>query len=201
MGTSDSLVLQIEIPIVNSDTCQEAYAPLKKKVTKDMICAGEKEGKKLTEIQALRTWGGHRQQEEGAEGEEEKGRRERDTELSASLPEPALCGLPDLEHGFGSNGLLHPLVPDCLNYKSDTGLLGDRGTLYFIGTPFHLGGKDACAGDSGGPMVTKDEGADQWYLVGVVSWGEDCGKKDRYGVYSYIYPNKDWIQRVTGVRN
>lgn len=50
-------------------------------------------------------------------------------------------------------------------------------------------------------MVTKDEGRDQWYLVGVVSWGEDCGKKDRYGVYSYIYPNKDWIQRVTGVRN
>ncbi|XP_036059400.1 LOW QUALITY PROTEIN: mannan-binding lectin serine protease 1 [Onychomys torridus] len=99
-------LMEIEIPIVNSDTCQEAYAPLKKKVTEDMICAGEKEG-----------------------------------------------------------------------------------------------GKDACAGDSGGPMVTKDEEADQWYLVGVVSWGEDCGKKDRYGVYSYIYPNKDWIQRVTGVRN
>lgn len=43
-------MFQIEIPIVNYDTCQEAYAPLKKKVTKDMICAGEKEGKKLTKI-------------------------------------------------------------------------------------------------------------------------------------------------------
>ncbi|EGV96080.1 Mannan-binding lectin serine protease 1 [Cricetulus griseus] len=106
VGTNDSLVFQIEIPTVNHDTCQKAYTPLKKKVTKDMICAGEREG-----------------------------------------------------------------------------------------------GKDSCAGDSGGPMVTKDEGRDQWYLVGVVSWGEDCGKKDRYGVYSYIYPNKDWIQRVTGVRN
>lgn len=50
VGTNDSLMFQIEIPIVNYDTCQEAYAPLKKKVTKDMICAGEKEGKKLTEI-------------------------------------------------------------------------------------------------------------------------------------------------------
>ena len=47
--TNHSFVFQIEIPIVNSDTCQEAYTPLKKKVTKDMICAGEKEGKRRTQ--------------------------------------------------------------------------------------------------------------------------------------------------------
>ncbi|XP_041587806.1 mannan-binding lectin serine protease 1 isoform X3 [Vulpes lagopus] len=99
-------LMEIEIPIVDHHTCQEAYAPLRKKVTRDMICAGEKEG-----------------------------------------------------------------------------------------------GKDACAGDSGGPMVTLDKERGQWYLVGTVSWGEDCGKKDRYGVYSYIYHNKDWIQRVTRMRN
>jgi mannan-binding lectin serine protease 1 len=44
MGTHGSLVFQIEIPIVNHRTCQKAYAPSKKKVTNDMICAGEKEG-------------------------------------------------------------------------------------------------------------------------------------------------------------
>ncbi|XP_006871951.1 PREDICTED: mannan-binding lectin serine protease 1 isoform X1 [Chrysochloris asiatica] len=99
-------LMEIEIPIVNHRTCWETYAQLKKKVTEDMICAGEKEG-----------------------------------------------------------------------------------------------GKDACAGDSGGPMVTLDREKDQWYLVGTVSWGDDCGKKDRYGVYSYIYHNKNWIQMVTGVRN
>ncbi|XP_006156799.1 mannan-binding lectin serine protease 1 isoform X1 [Tupaia chinensis] len=99
-------LMEIEIPIVDHNTCQEAYASLKKKVSKDMICAGEKEG-----------------------------------------------------------------------------------------------GKDACSGDSGGPMVTLDTERGHWYLVGTVSWGEDCGKKERYGVYSYIYHNKDWIQRVTRVRN
>nr|KAF6475152.1 mannan binding lectin serine peptidase 1 [Rousettus aegyptiacus] len=99
-------LMEIEIPIVDHRTCQESYAPLKKKVTGDMICAGEKEG-----------------------------------------------------------------------------------------------GKDACAGDSGGPMVTLDKETGQWYLVGTVSWGDDCGKKDHYGVYSYVYHNKDWIQRVTKVRN
>ncbi|XP_012386524.2 mannan-binding lectin serine protease 1 isoform X3 [Dasypus novemcinctus] len=99
-------LMEIEIPIVDHRTCQEAYASLKKKVTGDMICAGEKEG-----------------------------------------------------------------------------------------------GKDACAGDSGGPMMTLDRERGQWYLVGTVSWGEDCGKKDLYGVYSYIHHHRGWIQRVTGLRN
>lgn len=76
-----------------------------------------------------------------------------------------------------------------------------RGVLSSSASLFHLGGKDACAGDSGGPMVTLNRERGQWYLVGTVSWGDDCGKKDRYGVYSYIYHNKDWIQRVTRLRN
>ncbi|CAN0525971.1 unnamed protein product [Rangifer tarandus platyrhynchus] len=99
-------LMEIEIPIVDYHICREAYALLKKKVTRDMICAGEKEG-----------------------------------------------------------------------------------------------GRDACAGDSGGPMVTLDRKRGQWYLVGTVSWGVDCGKKDRYGVYSDIFHNKAWIQTVTGVSN
>ncbi|XP_022425610.1 mannan-binding lectin serine protease 1 isoform X4 [Delphinapterus leucas] len=38
-------LMEIEIPVVDHRICQEAYTPLKKKVTRDMICAGEKEGK------------------------------------------------------------------------------------------------------------------------------------------------------------
>ena len=33
-------------------------------------------------------------------------------------------------------------------------------------------------------MVTLDTQRGQWYLVGTVSWGVDCGKKDRYGANS-----------------
>lgn len=44
LWTNDSVVPQIEIPLVDHHTCKEAYVPLKKKVTEDMICAGEKEG-------------------------------------------------------------------------------------------------------------------------------------------------------------
>ena len=37
-------MFQIEIPIVDHQTCQKAYAPVKRNVTRDMICAGDKEG-------------------------------------------------------------------------------------------------------------------------------------------------------------
>ncbi|KAG2463268.1 PROC protein, partial [Polypterus senegalus] len=42
--------------------------------------------------------------------------------------------------------------------------------------------KDACSGDSGGPMVTKYKNT--WFLVGLVSWGEGCGRIDKLGVYT-----------------
>ncbi|CAI9572888.1 unnamed protein product [Staurois parvus] len=61
------------------------------------------------------------------------------------------------------------------------------------------GGKDACSGDSGGPMVTFSQHKNNWYLAGTVSWGVGCGDSDRYGVYSNVYKNVDWIKATSGV--
>ncbi|XP_073482521.1 mannan-binding lectin serine protease 1 isoform X2 [Aquarana catesbeiana] len=61
------------------------------------------------------------------------------------------------------------------------------------------GGKDACSGDSGGPMVTFSQHKNYWYLAGIVSWGVGCGDSDRYGVYSNVYKNVDWIKSTSGV--
>ncbi|XP_075427137.1 mannan-binding lectin serine protease 1 isoform X2 [Ascaphus truei] len=61
------------------------------------------------------------------------------------------------------------------------------------------GGKDACSGDSGGPMATLSQHKKRWYLAGVVSWGVGCGENDRYGVYSNVYKSLAWIKEKSGV--
>lgn len=55
-----------------------------------------------------------------------------------------------------------------------------------------LGDKhDSCKGDSGGPMVTNFR--DTWFLVGLVSWGEGCGRLDSFGVYTKVSKFLEWI--------
>ncbi|KAM4604807.1 vitamin K-dependent protein C [Polymixia lowei] len=54
--------------------------------------------------------------------------------------------------------------------------------------------RDACEGDSGGPMVTLYR--DTWFLIGLVSWGEGCGKEDKLGIYTKVSNYNEWIDTV-----
>lgn len=59
-------------------------------------------------------------------------------------------------------------------------------------------GADSCRGDSGGPLKTAGR---RQALVGVVSWGPDCGGgTEAPGVYTRVSSYAKWIKKVTGVR-
>lgn len=58
--------------------------------------------------------------------------------------------------------------------------------------------KDSCQGDSGGPHATRYQNT--WFLTGIISWGEECAKEGKYGVYTRISRYMFWIGNTTGIR-
>eukprot|EP00092_Neocalanus_flemingeri_P028964 GFUD01031447.1.p1 GENE.GFUD01031447.1~~GFUD01031447.1.p1 ORF type:complete len:524 (-),score=108.55 GFUD01031447.1:89-1660(-) len=55
------------------------------------------------------------------------------------------------------------------------------------------GGKDACAGDSGGPFVVRDSVTRRYYVTGVVSFGYGCGRGAYPGVYTRVEKFIPWV--------
>ncbi|NXJ40348.1 FA7 factor, partial [Ciconia maguari] len=53
---------------------------------------------------------------------------------------------------------------------------------------------DACKGDSGGPFTVSYHNT--WFLLGIVSWGEGCAEKGKYGVYTRVSNYIPWIKEI-----
>ncbi|CAG0886254.1 unnamed protein product, partial [Cyprideis torosa] len=54
-----------------------------------------------------------------------------------------------------------------------------------------IGGKDACIGDGGGPLVCEQGG--RFVLAGLVAWGKGCGQEGVPGAYVNVVKFLDWI--------
>ena len=61
------------------------------------------------------------------------------------------------------------------------------------------GGRDSCGGDSGGPLIVRDDqGCPR--QVGLVSWGgEMCADSQAFGVYTRLSAYADWLRDATGL--
>ena len=55
-------------------------------------------------------------------------------------------------------------------------------------------GKDACTGDSGGPLAVLGQDG-SYRQIGIVSWGRGCAKKDYPGVYTRLTSLLGWIEK------
>ncbi|KAJ3629255.1 hypothetical protein MTP99_013658 [Tenebrio molitor] len=61
----------------------------------------------------------------------------------------------------------------------------------------HPEGRDACSGDSGGPLQFRKRGNRAYFLVaGVTSFGKACGLESSAGVYTRVAPYARWIERI-----
>ncbi|NXU83203.1 TPA protein, partial [Xiphorhynchus elegans] len=134
---------------------------------------------------------------------------ETDTVRAACLPTPELQ-LPDWTEceisGYGKSEEFSPFYSEhlkeghvrlfpasrCTAQHLDNRTVTDN--MLCAGDTRHL--DDACKGDSGGPLVCLKEG--RMYLIGIISWGIGCGRRDVPGVYTKVNRYLGWIQDTMG---
>jgi secreted trypsin-like serine protease len=55
---------------------------------------------------------------------------------------------------------------------------------------------NSCYGDSGGPLVVKAEDPKRYVQVGVVSWGDRCGRAGNPNIFARVASFSDWIKET-----
>lgn len=59
---------------------------------------------------------------------------------------------------------------------------------------YNKDGQDVCQGDGGGPHVTEYNGT--YFVTGIISWGEGCGRQGKYGIYTKVSNFLPWVRSV-----
>ncbi|XP_056292235.1 hyaluronan-binding protein 2-like isoform X2 [Pseudoliparis swirei] len=97
---------------------------------------------------------------------------------------------------FGSNHLLEANVMLISQERcSERQVYGGVLTNSMFCAGYLQGGVDSCQGDSGGPLTCNQNNSKVIY--GLVSWGDQCGRKNKPGVYTRVTHFLDWIKSKT----
>ncbi|XP_032293281.1 trypsin eta [Drosophila virilis] len=91
------------------------------------------------------------------------------------------------EDGFGSTQLRQVQVPLVDREVCQTAYNWRPITEGMLCAAASGGGKDACQGDNGGPLVVDNK------VVGIVSFGEGCARAQYPGVYAAVPYFQEWI--------
>uniref|UniRef100_UPI00398E4B37 transmembrane protease serine 9 n=1 Tax=Pristiophorus japonicus TaxID=55135 RepID=UPI00398E4B37 len=99
------------------------------------------------------------------------------------------------EHNASLPITLQKATVQIVNQSECTKLYSDPVTPQMICAGYINGQVDSCQGDSGGPMVC-EESPGKWFLAGIVSWGEGCGRPNKPGIYTRVTTIQDWAQHT-----
>ena len=50
-----------------------------------------------------------------------------------------------------------------------------------------------CFGDHGAPLVIEDPHSRRWVLIGLYSWSEGCGRREKFSYYTRVSKFRKWI--------
>lgn len=91
--------------------------------------------------------------------------------------------------------MLHEAIVPVVDFDECKNSYGEHlESHHVICAGYKEGGTDSCAGDSGGPLLIKRN--NRWHVYGVTSFGDECAKEGKYGIYSKASVYVDWIKKV-----
>ncbi len=113
----------------------------------------------------------------------------------------AVTGWGSMQTGVATETLQEVEVPIITTEAAEELYSRDLGDDQLAAGYVGVGGKDACSGDSGGPLtVPTADGSDE-LLAGVVSWGTGCAEPDYPGMYVRVSTFNEWARDEMGAPN
>ncbi|XP_025741217.1 enteropeptidase [Callorhinus ursinus] len=117
-------------------------------------------------------------------------------EENQAFPPGRICSIAGwgriIHQGPTANILQEANVPLLSNEKCQQQMPEYNITENMVCAGYEEGGIDSCQGDSGGPLMCQEN--NRWFLAGVTSFGYQCARPNRPGVYTRVLRFTEWIQ-------